>query len=525
MTKNKKSALQGSDMRNALELIAQGANFLDQGISVFDENLQLVLWNDRIIEILGFEEIGMYFGMPLEELFLYNAKRGEYGAGETETLVEERLELARKNEAHHFERIRPDGRIIEIKGNPLENGGFVTIYEDVTEKRAAQERERHYRENLESLIAERTAELERKSALLEVTLENIDQGISLIDENLIMQVINKRACELLDLPIERFKKEGTPFSEYMRYNAERGEYGPGDVEEQVRQRVEAAKKFQPHRFERERPDGTFLEVDGRPLPDGGFVTTYTDITSHKRAVLAAEEANRAKSEFLANMSHELRTPLNAIIGFADTIKSNLFGPLGAPQYDEYIDSIYASGYHLLNLINDILDISVIESGKLVLREDEVAMDRVVANALRMVQTKAIRNRIDLQNAFPADFPHLWVDKRRTTQILLNLLFNAIKFTEPGGKVAFTAGIAQDGDSWFTVTDTGIGMTKEEIATALTKFGQVEGAFARQYDGTGLGLPLSRSLVEAHGGEMFIESTPNKGTSVTVSFPAVRTIKE
>jgi len=512
-------------MRNALELIAQGANFLDQGITVFDEDLRLVLWNDRIVEILGFEDLGMYFGMPIEELFHYNAKRGEYGAGETESLVEERLELARKNEAHHFERVRPDGRVIEITGNPLEGGGFVTVYEDVTEKRAAEERERRYLEELESLIAERTTELERKSALLEVTLENIDQGISLIDENLIMQVINKRACELLDLPVKRFKKEGIPFSDYMRYNAERGEYGPGDVEEQVRQRVEAAKKFEPHHFERARPDGTFLEIDGRPLPDGGFVTTYTDITSHKRAILAAEDANRAKSEFLANMSHELRTPLNAIIGFADAIKSNLFGPLGAPQYEEYVDSIYSSGYHLLNLINDILDISVIEAGKLVLREDKVSMNRIVANALRMVQTKAVRNQIDLQNAFPTDFPLLWVDKRRATQILLNFLFNAVKFTEPGGTVTLTAGTSEDGGAWFTVTDTGIGMTEDEIATALTQFGQVEGAFARQYDGTGLGLPLSKALAEAHGGEMIIESRPNKGTSVTVRLPASRTLEE
>ena len=524
MTKKNKPAEREAgeaETEKALSLISQGAHFLDQGFSVFDEDLRLVLWNRRIVEILGFEKIRMYYGMPIEELFRYNAERGEYGDGDIDALVEERLNLARKMEPHHFDRIRPDGGIVEIKGNPLPDGGFVTIYEDVTEKRAAEERERRYLEELESMVTERTAEVERKSALLEATLENIDQGISLIDENLVMQVINERACELLDLPVDRFKKEGIPFADYMRYNAERGEYGPGDVEEQVQLRVEAARRFEPHHFERQRPDGTFLEVNGRPLHNGGFVTTYTDITSHKRAVLAAEAASQAKSEFLANMSHELRTPLNAIIGFADAIKSGIFGPLGAPQYVDYLESIYSSGHHLLNLINDILDLSVIEAGMLVLQEKIVPMERLTDKALKMVEPRAAKNQLILEEALPSDLPYLKVDERRMTQVLLNLLFNAVKFTKPGGRVTLSGGVAEDGGAWFAVADTGIGMSEEDIATALTQFGQVEGSFARQYDGTGLGLPLTKGLIESHGGRLAVDSAPGQGTTMTVHLPAER----
>jgi len=523
MAKKEEPASLDAGTDKMLALITESANFLNQGISVFDEDFCLVLWNERLVEILEFSNLTFYRGMPLEELFRYNARRGEYGDGEIEQLVQERLTLARRLEPHHFDRIRPDGSIIEIRGNPLPSGGFATVYDDVTARRKAEQDDQVHREELESEVAARTAEVERKTQLLETTLENIAQGITVFDDDLITQVVNERFCELLDFPVDRFKKHGIPFADYMRFNAERGEYGPGEIEDLVNERLEITRKFEAHTFHRERPDGTIVEVIGRPLPKGGFVTTYSDITEHSKAIKSAEDASKAKSEFLANMSHELRTPLNAIIGFADAMKNGIFGGLGAPQYDEYVDSIYDSGHHLLNLINDILDLSVIEAGKLVLRESNVAMVDIAESALRMIQPKAEQKSLAMERNLPSDLPMLRVDERRLTQVLLNLMFNAVKFTKIGGAITLSAGRSSDGGAWFNVNDTGIGMNKDEIGTALSEFGQVESTFTRQHDGTGLGLPLTIGLLEAHGGKLSIESTPGEGTSITATLPKDRIV--
>jgi PAS domain S-box-containing protein len=233
----------------------------------------------------------------------------------------------------------------------------------------------------------------------------------------------------------------------------------------------------------------------------------------------AESANRAKSQFLANMSHELRTPLNAIIGFSEVISSALFGPLDA-RYRDYAQDIHGSGHHLLRIINDLLDLSKVEAGRLELRDSPVPIALVFETCRRMVSDRAEAVGINLDFR-PTDL-EVSADELRLEQVLLNLVSNAVKFTQEGGHVTVSAILASSGEAVISVVDTGIGMAPEDIPRALQPFGQIDNSLARPHGGTGLGLPLAQRLVELHGGTMSIDSQLGKGTTVTVMLPAERT---
>ena len=235
----------------------------------------------------------------------------------------------------------------------------------------------------------------------------------------------------------------------------------------------------------------------------------------------AESADQAKSEFLANMSHELRTPLNAIIGFSEIIKNQTFGPVGSAQYRDYAKDINDSGLHLLALINDILDLSKVESLKDELDEENLDIPGVIASATTLVRQRAHKNNLALELELEDDLPLLRADQRKLKQILINLLTNAIKFTPAGGRVTIKAWCRADSGYVFQVADTGIGIAPEDIPKALSQFGQVDSELGRKHEGTGLGLPLTKALVELHGGSLDLQSKPGAGTTVTVRFPAAR----
>ncbi|NIA71878.1 HAMP domain-containing histidine kinase [Pelagibius litoralis] len=238
-----------------------------------------------------------------------------------------------------------------------------------------------------------------------------------------------------------------------------------------------------------------------------------------RARDQALSADRAKSAFLATMSHELRTPLNAIIGFSEIMSNEMFGPLGDRRYREYCKSTRDSGLHLLAVINDVLDISKIEAGKLDLHCEELELRELLEDSCRLVRGKVEDVGVALELVSPAvSLPVVWVDPVKVKQIVLNLLSNALKFTAPGGKIVITTGALCDEGVYFAVTDTGIGMDEAEVALALQPFRQVDNGHARKYEGTGLGLPLAKGLVEQHGGRLEIESNPGQGTAVTVILP-------
>jgi signal transduction histidine kinase len=241
------------------------------------------------------------------------------------------------------------------------------------------------------------------------------------------------------------------------------------------------------------------------------------------AMKEAQIANQAKTEFLANMSHELRTPLNAVIGFSNILKDEILGPLGHPQYHEYSCDIFNSGQHLLSLINDILELSKIESGAGELHEEDVNIPETVHSIMKLL-AENIRNRqIALVVDVAKDTPALRADAGQLKQILVNLLSNAIKFTETNGAVSLEVWSNANSGYVFQVTDTGIGIAIEDIPKALAPFQQIDGGLSRKQGGTGLGLPLTKSLIELHGGSLDLQSTIGVGTTVTVRFPANRIV--
>ncbi len=288
-------------------------------------------------------------------------------------------------------------------------------------------------------------------------------------------------------------------------------------------------------FKDRRRDGSefWVATAVTPVRDGDgrvrhFVAMQDDITERKlaeerlrEAGELAEIANRAKSELIANMSHELRTPLNAIIGFSSALIEGSLGAVENAKHREYLRDIHGSGEHLLSLINDILDVSAIEVGKINLKEEPVALDAVLESSLRMVAPRAQAGGVAVSSALPPHLPELVVDARRLKQVLVNLIGNAVKFTPSGGRVRVWAAVETGGGLAIGVADTGIGMSEAELGKALQPFGQVESSLSRRYEGTGLGLPLSKGLIEAHGGSMAIASRKGAGTEVVVRLPAAR----
>jgi PAS domain S-box-containing protein len=241
----------------------------------------------------------------------------------------------------------------------------------------------------------------------------------------------------------------------------------------------------------------------------------------RQAKEVAEIASRAKSEFLANMSHELRTPLNAIIGFSQMIDGEILGPVGQPGYREYARDIQSSSLHLLQIINDILDVSKIEAGMATLHETTVDFGAVVQACCRLVAPKAVSLGITLSVDVSSDVPRISADERMLKQVILNLLSNALKFTPGGGAVELAARAAPEGGLVFTVSDTGIGIASEDFEKIFQPFGQVDSSLARKFEGTGLGLPLTKGLVELHRGSLELESEVGRGTTVRVALPKKR----
>ncbi|MEQ1889916.1 MAG: ATP-binding protein [Alphaproteobacteria bacterium] len=243
-------------------------------------------------------------------------------------------------------------------------------------------------------------------------------------------------------------------------------------------------------------------------------------TARNEAVLA----NETKTLFLANMSHELRTPLNAIIGFSEIMSEELFGAIGNERYRDYAGDIYRSGMHLLGLVNDVLDVARIESGQMKLDERNGDFNEIIQNCLTQVSAQANNAGVALVNSAASELPELYMDDRKLRQVLINLLSNAIKFTPEGGQVCVHASMTADHTLNVTVTDTGIGIAPEDIPRVLQKFGQVDNSLQRKFDGVGLGLPLSKSLIELHGGSLWIESSPGKGAAVSFTLPASRLVQ-
>ncbi len=255
---------------------------------------------------------------------------------------------------------------------------------------------------------------------------------------------------------------------------------------------------------------------------GAYGQLSTTVQELDQARLAAEDSSRVKSQFMAHMSHELRTPLNAIIGFSEMIRDAVVGPISA-RYRDYAVDIHKSGAHLLRLINDVLDLSKVEAGGLDLHEETVSLADLVDDCQRLINDGLIAGELKLIIELPPDLPAIRGDAVRLKQVLLNLLSNAVKFTPRGGSIQLSAAMTGEGGIALAIRDTGIGMAPEEIPRALEPFRQLDDAFNRRFEGSGLGLPLARRLAEMHGGQLRITSATGMGTTATLILPASRVI--
>ena len=359
--------------------------------------------------------------------------------------------------------------------------------------------------------------------VLESVYEHSDLGICISDADGVIQRVNKPLAELLG------KAEadllGQPIAGLI------GQYSGGSENQITLPDIMGGVEWVARSADR---SARTLVIRGWPLdpndPRSILCFTLSDVTGRKKAEIAlmrardeAEVASRAKSAFLANMSHELRTPLNAIIGFSEIIESEFMGPLGEPRYLEYVSDIHRSANHLLEIINNILDISKIEAGRLELHEESIDVVKLLDSSINLIRERAQRHGVTLAVDTDNALPLLLADATKLRQILINLLSNAVKFTPEGGQVSISAQLTEDNETVFTIADTGIGMSEHELETAMEPFGQVDSDLARRFEGTGLGLPLTKALVELHGGALQISSRPGEGTRAEVVFPADRSV--
>jgi len=506
-----------TEQRSAAEAVARSSAVLRatlenmaQGISVVDRELCLLACNRRFRELLGFPESLAQPGTPFEAFVRYNARRGEYGPGDIEEQVRTRIELARRCEPHRLRRTRPDGRVLEIVGEPMPEGGFVTTYTDVTEQVQAEEA------------------LRRQSAILQTTLEHLEQGISVVDAGLNMMAMNRRFCELLEFP-EEMARRGAPLEEFFRYNAERGEYGVGDVEQMVRERMALASRFEPHFFKRMRPNGRIIEVRGTPLTGGGFVTSYTDVTERERAAealrelnetleqrvrertAALEASNQELESFSYSVSHDLRAPLRALHGFAHLLEEEYGERLDRAGL-HYLQRIRGASEHMGRLIDDLIGLARVSRHELAWVEVDLTM--VATDIVRQLQEHAPQRRVEWQIEPGL---RLHADPGLVRMLLDNLLRNAWKFTGEREEARIALGMAEvGGERAFYVRDNGAGFDMAWADKLFHPFQRLHDA--QRFEGTGIGLAIAARVVRRHGGRIWAEAAPDQGATFWFTLP-------
>jgi signal transduction histidine kinase len=372
------------------------------------------------------------------------------------------------------------------------------------------------RDGIRTMMAREQTQRRSAQTRLADALESSREGMVLLDASGSIVIANSQVGDFFP-PLAPLCREGVEFAAISDL-----------IYEQLLRPHEAPDLFKlpANGGEFQLADNRWIRVSRSRTRDGGQFFFFSDFTEvkereqrYREAQLEAEAASRAKSSFLANMSHELRTPLNAIIGFSEIMQRELYGKLENSNYADYIADILQSGKHLLAIINGVLDLAKSQSGKLTIHFEPVDMGEILADCVSMMREQCVRGGLMLDFTRPTEPMVVSGEPAKLRQVLLNLLSNAVKFTEPGGTIQLAA--RDRGDTvTVEVRDSGIGMAPDDIAIALTPFGQVDTKLARRYDGTGLGLPLAKELVELHHGSLIITSEPGVGTSITVVVPAL-----
>jgi signal transduction histidine kinase len=514
------------DLRKSEVRLKEAISVLESGFALFDAEDRLVLCNEAFIDEGARRAFDVLTGRTFAEIvraFAYGDPTAVGARADPEAWLQWRLAIHRDPPDQPTDIQFTNGRWLRFTERVTAEGGRVAIWTDITPVKQAELR-------------------------LRDAIENIDGGFALFDRDLRFVAFNQRL-------LEQYPKSGGQMAvgarleDLVRFGAQHGEYAgiatPAEVEAFVTRILQSFGTERDTSNEVELADGRWLMVHRHRTQEGGHVAIRTDITALKHqqkeletanrqlwnhaaelSALAtrleaekqrADAANREKSVFLAGMSHELRTPLNGILGFADLIGQEIYGPVAPPRYREYADLIHQSGTHLLSLINDILDLSKIEAGKVELRIEPLSPRRVAESAVTLVTRLArdhdIRLMVDIDPACTA----LHADERACKQMIINLLSNAVKFSPRGAEVRLSIAPGLDRSVDITVSDSGVGMTPEELATALEVYGQVDRGGIR-VSGTGLGLPLTKAMAELHGGRLDIVSRKGVGTTATIRLP-------
>jgi len=489
----------GPDLKRRLQDVVDS---ISDGFVLWDSDNRLVLHNRKVTrEEWPHTITGMTFDQYVLDTFLFLDDRTT--GGDPQKWLQKR-HLWRSEANHSHEVLAKDGTwwLLTERGTP--DGGTVTIYTNITEAK-----------NNERTLANSESRLAHAQALARIGVFEWDASVSDMYWSDIMY-------EIVGLP------KGTPpltLSQFLLLVRPESRDLIGST---FRRLLASGGKYN-HEYEIVRPDGDIravrteieavLDDDGTVARILGSVHDQTSVKRVEAALRQAKEtavnASRAKSEFLANISHELRTPLNAVIGFSEVMIQEVFGPVGNDRYRDYAGDIRQSGLHLLGVINDLLDYSKVEAGRLELHIEDISPAVILDKCTRMMRQRAEAENLTLvTDNGDAATSVVQGDDRKITQVVLNLLSNAIKFTPAGGVIRLSIRQAGDGVD-IIVADSGIGMSAKDIDLALSPFGQVDSSLNREYAGTGLGLPLSKSLVELHGGTMTIDSAPGKGTTFTV----------
>jgi signal transduction histidine kinase/CheY-like chemotaxis protein len=482
------------------QYVEESIECMDQGYLMIDEDLNILTYNTRYPEILNmpasiieqhpnYEDVLRYFG---EHVMHFSSEK-----------IEELIELATKKEKFFNTIEFPNGKIVEVRHIPKDSGGYVRIFTDIT-----------YRESI-------TRELESQKSIIEKTMNNIEQGVVMYDENLKLLAINNKYSDIIGIPAE-FIEHATSYDEIIRYTSE-VLLNESERSEKV---IEQAKSRQPFTYLIFYPDGKIVEIQHFPIQEGGAVRTFADVTNREKAEKemhdakeAAEKANIAKSTFLANMSHELRTPLNAVLGFSELMARDT---QSTPGQKENLNVINRSGQHLLALINNVLDMSKIEAGRTELEAAPLDLHRLlqeIGDMFRLrAEAKDLAFTLELRPGLPQYF---LLDMGKLRQVFINLLGNAVTFTEVGGVAMRADAEALPDGNWqlrFEVADTGTGIPADEIETIFDAFAQAGHALAKQ-QGTGLGLAISHQFIQLMGGNITVESTPDEGSIFRFEIPA------
>ena len=512
---------------------------MDEGFIAWSTDYKLVTWNQQFLDYWHYPAELMRVGLPLEELLEYQASLGTYGEGDIRELgiarkadVIAEFELSASGRAYEKVQQSPSGHWLRMRRRLVSGFGFVTWASDVTERYVA----------------------DRAASLVHDNISSFPESIFMTDADNRVVFTNRRYHEIYPASPAKDEIIGWHQEDLIRRTLDSGvvedPLARTDPGAWVAKRIAERRVEGTSTLETRHSNGRIYQIKQQRDAATGSIIITTDITDRIKADEALQEsrdmlesrveertrelreevrlreiASRAKTEFLANMSHELRTPLNAVLGFSETMQREVQGPLGNDKYREYAKLINDAGEHLLELINDVLDLAKVEAGQRDLHEEEIRLTGLFEWALRMIGEQADAKGHRLKTDLAGNVSRMWIyaDERAMRQILLNLLSNAVKFTPQGGNIVLKSGLDELGNLLIDVIDDGPGIAEGDQERVMEPFSQAAPADTRGHEGTGLGLPLVNRLVEMHGGSFGLYSQPDTGTRVCFSLPASRCI--